>query len=145
MIKTNCDNTCIHSKYIIILCSMNYFKERLLLFAAIAVFSVVGCNKSRTILRYLFHFFCLLNNKRFVKTLVWISQLRTRVYSAPCSALLRNRPWMDTILINYFSLFKKRLYNFFWDQGRKLLFVQGGLCNVYVIRKREKGGQKLNW
>ena len=125
MIKTNCDNTCIHSKYIIILCSMNYFKERLLLFAAIAVFSVVGCNKSRTILRYLFHFFCLLNNKRFVKTLVWISQLRTRVYSAPCSALLRNRPWMDTILINYFSLFKKRLYNFFLRSGKKAAFCTG--------------------
>ena len=91
---------------------MNYFKERLLLFAAIAVFSVVGCNKSRTILRYLFHFFCLLNNKRFVKTLVWISQLRTRVYSAPCSALLRNRPWMDTILINYF-FFSKKDYTIF--------------------------------
>lgn len=92
---------------------MNYFKERLLLYAAIAVFSVVGCNKSRTILRYLFHFFLFAKQQKIVKTLVWISQLRTRVYSAPYSALLRNRPWMDTILINYFSLFKKRLYKFF--------------------------------
>ena len=141
MIKTNCDNTCIHSKYIIILCSMNYFKERLLLFAAIAVFSVVGCNKSRTILRYLFHFFCLLNNKRFVKTLVWISQLRTRVYSAPCSALLRNRPWMDTILINYFSLFKKRLYNFFEIREEScFLYREGCVCS----KEERKGGQKLN-